>query len=229
MAKTAKSKTDGRTPEEKTGPKTRAKASGKAGDKAVAGPVDSGPPVLVPVDFSRDSEAALLYAADMAACMNAPLAVLHVVHDPEFHPGYYRDAADSPNMPIEDVAQRLLDAFMDRMAADHPEHPALARARRERVSGLPVNRILEVADLLAARAIVMGSRGLTGLPHLLMGSKAERVVQLAAIPVTVVKAPKAAAKARKAAAKARRSETKALRRLSRAMVVDGPMGGAANT
>ena len=34
----------------------------------------------------------------------------------------------------------------------------------------------------------MGSRGRTGLQHLLVGSKAERVVQLAPMPVTIVKA-----------------------------------------
>jgi len=36
--------------------------------------------------------------------------------------------------------------------------------------------------------IVIGSKGVTGIKHLLMGSVAERVVQLAPVPVTVVKA-----------------------------------------
>ena len=39
-------------------------------------------PILVPVDFSPTSEAALLWAADMAACKVTPLVILHVVHDP---------------------------------------------------------------------------------------------------------------------------------------------------
>ena len=38
-----------------------------------------------------------------------------------------------------------------------------------------------------ASMIVIGSHGRTGLSHLLVGSKAERVVQLSTIPVTVVK------------------------------------------
>ena len=38
--------------------------------------------------------------------------------------------------------------------------------------------------------IIMGSQGRTGLPHLLLGSKAERIAQLSPIPVTVVKAPR---------------------------------------
>jgi len=42
--------------------------------------------------------------------------------------------------------------------------------------------------LLGAGTIVIGNRGLTGLPHMLLGSVAERVVELASIPVVVVKA-----------------------------------------
>ena len=55
------------------------------------------------------------------------------------------------------------------------------------VTGLPVTRILETAENIDARMIVMGSQGLTGLAHLLIGSKAEQVVRLSKIPVTIVK------------------------------------------
>ena len=41
--------------------------------------------------------------------------------------------------------------------------------------------------LLRARLIVMGSRGRSGLPSLLLGSKALKVAQLAPVPVTIVK------------------------------------------
>ena len=53
--------------------------------------------------------------------------------------------------------------------------------------GTPVTRILEVAKKKQASMIIIGSHGRTGLSHLLVGSKAERVVQLSPIPVTVVK------------------------------------------
>jgi len=38
--------------------------------------------------------------------------------------------------------------------------------------------------------IVMGSQGRTGLAHALLGSKAEQVVRLSPIPVTIVKSNK---------------------------------------
>ena len=56
--------------------------------------------------------------------------------------------------------------------------------------GQPVPKILEVAEEIDARLIVMGSQGLTGLAHLLIGSKAEQVVRMSKIPVTIVKRPR---------------------------------------
>jgi nucleotide-binding universal stress UspA family protein len=35
----------------------------------------------------------------------------------------------------------------------------------------------------------VGSSGRTGLPHLALGSVAQRVVQIVPVPVTVIKAP----------------------------------------
>ena len=48
--------------------------------------------------------------------------------------------------------------------------------------------ILDEAERLPADLIVMGTRGLTGLKHVLVGSTAERIVRLAACPVLTVKA-----------------------------------------
>ena len=58
------------------------------------------------------------------------------------------------------------------------------------VIGLPVNRILEAAEKIDARMIVMGSQGRTGFVQAMLGSKAEQVVRLAARPVMIVKIAK---------------------------------------
>ena len=55
------------------------------------------------------------------------------------------------------------------------------------VVGLPATRILEMAEREDARLIVMGAHGRTGLADALLGSKVERVMRLASLPVTVVK------------------------------------------
>ena len=72
-------------------------------------------PVLVPVDFSSCSEAALLFAAHFASCAQAPLLVLHVVHEPGNEPGFYRRERhpDSALMrPLEDIARDMLAEFV---------------------------------------------------------------------------------------------------------------------
>lgn len=150
-----------------------------------------GRPVLVPVDFSAHSEAALVYGAELAKCLHQPLLVLHVVHDPGTMPGYYGRALKKKQVHrIEDGAALMLDEFMEDVVVRHPELQGLAGLRTLLVKGLPSVRILEVAEQEQASLIVLGTKGLTGLKHLMVGSVAERVVHMASIPVTVVRAAK---------------------------------------
>lgn len=146
--------------------------------------------ILVPVDFSPCSEEALLFAADLATCLPCPLIVLHVVHDPGQAPGYYAMKGRKKQLRrLEDIAADMLEEFMTGMKKKHPDRPALGTAETRLVVGLPVTRILETAEKLQAGMIVMGSQGRTGLARVLLGSKAEQVVRLSPIPVTIVKAP----------------------------------------
>lgn len=148
----------------------------------------SAQPILVPVDFSSDSEAALRCAAELSTLFKAPLLVVHVVHDPGDAPGYYAVKGHNKHLhKLEDVAAGMFEEFMRTFAEAHPELTAIKTAETSLVTGLPVNRILELADKSGARMIVMGSQGRTGLAHVLLGSKAEQVVRLAHIPVTIVK------------------------------------------
>ena len=144
-------------------------------------------PILLAVDFSPDSEAAFLWAMRAAGCSGAPLVVLHVVHDPGSAPGYYsRQDASGRLVPMEEAAREMLESFLAKMKA-HPAAGQGVETASRMTSGLPANRILEVAADCGAQMIVVGSKGRTGLEHLLLGSKAERVAQLSPIPVTIVK------------------------------------------
>lgn len=145
-------------------------------------------PILVPVDFSSHSEAALLKASEMSECMKQPLVILHVVHDPGEMPGYYASLSSKKSLvKIEDLAMEMFDDFVKKIRKKHPKLNPLKNAETKLVIGLPVNRILEVSEKLKASMIVMGSQGRTGLEHILLGSKAEQVVRLSQIPVTIVK------------------------------------------
>lgn len=152
---------------------------------------DTQGPILVAVDFSSDSEAALLWAADYAELVHKPLSVLHIAHEPGDAPGYYRQNQDDLLLPLKEVADRYLTEFLDRMCDQHPELTTLQAADALLVVGTPANRIVEVANKVNASMIVVGSCGRTGLSHLLIGSKALSVAQHAPMPVTIIKASKA--------------------------------------
>lgn len=145
-------------------------------------------PVLAAIDFSPDAEAALIWACRHAERTKAPIQALHVVHDPGESPGYYKRGEQDVLRPPSDVAADMMSEFIKRIAQENPRLKRAADVEPILVTGIPETRILEIAKANNARIIVMGSRGRTGLPHLLMGSKAERVVQRSPIPVTIVKA-----------------------------------------
>ncbi len=144
--------------------------------------------ILVPVDFSAYSEAALLHACKLAECFNTSIVVLHVVHDPADMPGYYKMSKKKYLVRIEDAAEEMFDKFLYKMAKKHPKIKQLKRPNSMLVRGLPVPRILEVAKKIDAAMVVLGSQGRTGLKRMMLGSKAEQVVQLCPLPVTIVKA-----------------------------------------
>jgi len=145
-------------------------------------------PILVPIDFSPGSESALLQAAELAEALQAPLSVLHVVHDLTATPGYKAlKGAKKQLRRMEDIAAEILQEYMQEMQKKYPEIAALHKAETLLVVGIPVTRILEAAGKVNARMIVMGSQGRTGLAHVLLGSKAEQVVRLARMPVMIVK------------------------------------------
>lgn len=149
--------------------------------------VELNQPILVAIDFSDDSRAAVLWACEFAHCVGARLILLHVIHDPVSSPGFYHAETPGEMRPMEDVAKTMMSDFLADMRTKHPDLEALQSADTRLVAGLPPGRIVEAADLLKAKLIVIGSRGMTGLDHMLMGSVAERVVELAPVPVVVVK------------------------------------------
>jgi len=82
---------------------------------------------------------------------------------------------------VKDDAKRSLTAYGDRLRT---RGLAVSEIARE---GYPATVIEEEVERQHADLIVIGTRGRTGLKHLLLGSIAERVVQKAPCPVLSVK------------------------------------------
>ncbi|EIV90791.1 universal stress protein [Frankia sp. QA3] len=162
---------------------------------------DSGRPVLVGVDGSAASLAALRWAAEQAALHAAPLRVVHAWQPaPLLHPGH-RGARD--RAALEQAAHAVLDDCVTRGLANRgPTNRGLANsglanrgpADRTDVSldtrlalGGPAQSLLAAAA--DARLLVLGARGHGGFTGLLLGSVAHQCVHHARCPVAVIPDP----------------------------------------
>ncbi len=139
--------------------------------------------ILAPLDFSECSYEALNYAASLASKYGAELCLLHVLEVP-----LYASAGVTPST-LREVQKMSAEVEKD---ASKALDEAANRIKDVQVSKLlwrgdPHMEIIRAAKELSCDLIVMGTHGRTGLPHILLGSVAERVVRTAPCPVFSVK------------------------------------------
>lgn len=139
--------------------------------------------ILVPHDFSDDAAAALDWAIELAAQLGAELHLLHAYRLPlEMFSPYGVPIPDSVMPEIREAARRRLNELKGRVEA------AGLKGQVQLREGPPAGAIVEAARELSADLIVMGTRGRTGLAHVVLGSVAQRTVRLAPCPVLTLKA-----------------------------------------
>ena len=148
--------------------------------------------LLVATDFTPFSEEALVFAGKLADKLEAQLLVLHVIHDPAEAPGFYVQKMKKKKFlrSMEEAANEMMEAFLKNAQKANPGQTSIQEAMPLLVVGTPVSRIIEIAEKKQAGMIIVGSHGRTGLSHVLIGSKAERLVRLSPIPVIVIKSSK---------------------------------------
>jgi nucleotide-binding universal stress UspA family protein len=148
------------------------------GDGALHAP--DRPRVVVGVDGSEASAAAVRWAVDETQRRDADLVVVHAWQLP--FTGPYPYMASSSEVPrYEADARRLLDEVVARLSTPRPPVPVLHL-------GSPASAVLEAGGL--ADLIVVGARGVGGVERLLLGSTSTQVVHHAACPVVVVPLPR---------------------------------------
>lgn len=136
--------------------------------------------ILVPTDFSEPSENALALALDIARAFQARVTLLHAWSIPETA---YLEAVSWPIDELQQAAQSSLDQATARAKVRYPKVDAVLR------EGKDWRVVLDVVKSSGCDLVVMGTHGRRGLPRLVLGSVAEKVVRLAAVPVMTV--PKA--------------------------------------
>jgi universal stress protein A len=145
--------------------------------------------ILVATDFSPASDDALDYARMLATQFHASLNLVHVFEDP-FASGAF--VGDGTVMLPLDIREELLGSATARLAERHAAHAeALPGSSTDLLNGPSARTIVQHAADTQADLIVMGTHGRTGVPHLLMGSVAERVVRTAGCPVLSTRHPAA--------------------------------------
>jgi universal stress protein A len=138
--------------------------------------------ILVPLDFSKHSDAALDLALELAREQGAEVHLLHA---------YELPAAVTMAYGIA-IPQAVWDGVQEAAAGRLAE--GLRKVEAAGLRGTTHLATAPAADAIATAAethgidlIVMGTRGLTGLKHVLLGSVAERTIRTAPCPVLTVK------------------------------------------
>jgi nucleotide-binding universal stress UspA family protein len=149
---------------------------------AHAAPTDREPVVLLALDGSALSEAALGPATDLTKRLGAELVVLQVVALPPY--GIYTEADEFvPFDPGTDLvaAQQYLHGIAQRL------RPEVPRIRFRTEVGFPAISISEIAVEEGAGFICMATHGRGGLARLVMGSVSTGVLQHATVPLLLVR------------------------------------------
>ncbi len=138
-------------------------------------------PLVAATDFSAGATHAVQAAALLARTLGVRLTVVHVLPEAlppkgEEGPGAKRRAAERLRRDAEARLRSLGESL--RLTA--------AQVDLACVTGVDAAEIVHMGKEIRAGCIVMGTRGLSGLPRVLLGSVTDQVLREAPCPVLVV-------------------------------------------
>jgi nucleotide-binding universal stress UspA family protein len=141
--------------------------------------------MIVPVDGSDPSWQALQYAAEIGGKFGSELVVVHVIQ-PFYSAGFLAVPADSRLLSSQmEELKKNAEAIFDAAREKVKDYQLKLTTRTE--TGHPAERILSIVDEEAGDAIVIGSRGLSGIAEFVLGSVSSTVSQYAKVPVLIIK------------------------------------------
>lgn len=142
--------------------------------------------IVVPVDGSETSWRALRQAVEMSEKFGSELVVLTVIQP-------YNNAAllavpldhnviSQSNADMERIGNEVLKQAREIVGPDFK-----GKVSYEMEVGHPSERILAVTKDCGADAIIIGSRGLSGIAEFFLGSVSSKISQYSNVPVLIVK------------------------------------------
>jgi nucleotide-binding universal stress UspA family protein len=140
--------------------------------------------IVLPIDFSELSQAALPWARRMAAVLDAEIHCVYTVEPPHIY-----SALDMvPAIPLpttaelgENAATQLEEFVSEHLGGLDPA------AKTFVLTGNPADQIVSYAEETGAELIIMTTHGYSGLEHVVLGSTTESVLRHAKCPVLSVR------------------------------------------
>ncbi|MBW2230813.1 MAG: universal stress protein [Deltaproteobacteria bacterium] len=138
--------------------------------------------LVVGTDFSETAAVAIDRAVELAQRLGAELIVVHALSPQPVAMAIPSHIMLPPSLDAE--IRKASTTRLERIAGEISGTGV--RVRTELITGSPGQSIVDLADEVDAGLLVVGTRGLSGLEHLLLGSTAETVVRRASCPVLAV-------------------------------------------
>jgi nucleotide-binding universal stress UspA family protein len=135
--------------------------------------------ILVPIDFSEQSLIALEQSYNLAREYHAEITLLHVIEEAGMLSKLFSKEQH------EDLKKKVKEQ-LDKLAAEEGKKAKLS-INTMVARGSVYEKINEVAELINATMIIMGTNGDQGLKKKFIGSNALRVVRESKIPVITIK------------------------------------------
>lgn len=141
--------------------------------------------ILVPVDDSPISYAAIEHAEKIAKAYNSHVTVLSVLSvDPMVGVDFYKFAPSITEYVL--AAEKNAQSRLDDIKQTLSNHGVSVSTRIARDLST-AEEILKTADEINADLIIMGSHGRKGIKKLVLGSVAQQVLSISPLPIMVVK------------------------------------------
>jgi len=145
--------------------------------------------ILVPYDGSPASERAVEYSLRIATAVGKPTVDVHLLNvqaaDASMIDYLRRDAADVAAHLVRD--RRDAGAKLLERAAKVVEAAGVKSVERTVLIGDPAELISGYVDNAGCDMVVMGTRGLSPVGGVLLGSVTTKVIHAVKVPVTLVK------------------------------------------
>jgi nucleotide-binding universal stress UspA family protein len=140
--------------------------------------------ILVPVDLSEGSRGLIDYALQLSKPFNAELEIIHAWEPPQYvapdllvaAPGWNSQSLEQVAV---DAATKELNELVKAVESPRP-------IKHRVVVGEAASTALRIAEEGKHDLIIMGTHGRRGLPRLLLGSVAQKIVARAHCPVLTV-------------------------------------------